>query len=152
MENDGEAGQSLRYLLEDVKAKLGIGAGFELVSAVAGPDGDGQGIHAGLVHKLFHLFGPCVGGILRTDLHVVLDAGQGAKFCLNHHALVMGILGDFLRQGDVLLEGLGRAVDHDGGESAVDAGFADLKICTVVQMQGNGKLRINVESRLDQAL
>ena len=47
MEDDGEAGQALGDFLQDVEAELGIGAGLELVSAVRGADGDGQGVTAG---------------------------------------------------------------------------------------------------------
>ena len=54
VENDGEAGQTLDDLVQDVKAQgrgnqlalliAGALSGGELVSAVAGADGDGQGV------------------------------------------------------------------------------------------------------------
>ena len=34
------------------------------------------------------------------------------------------------------------AVDHHGGEASVDAGFADVKVLAVVQVQGDGQARV----------
>ena len=77
-------------------------------------------------------------GLLGGDLHVVLDAGQSAQLGLYHHAVVVGVLHNLLGDLDVLLEGLGGGVDHDGGKAAVNAGLAGLKVGAVVQMQHDG--------------
>ena len=37
-----EAGQTLLHFFQNIKTKLGLLAGLKFVSAVAGPDGDGQ--------------------------------------------------------------------------------------------------------------
>ena len=55
-----------------------------------------------------------------------------------HHAVVVGVLHYLLGDLDVLLEGLGGGVDHDGGKAAVNAGLAGLKVGAVVQMQHDG--------------
>ena len=67
MQNDGEAGQTTGDILQNIEAQSGRnqnavlvqGAllGLELVSAVAGADGDGQRVTAGLGHELFDFFG-----------------------------------------------------------------------------------------------
>ena len=76
--------------------------------------------------------------LLGRDLHIVLDAGQSAQLGLDHHAVVMGVLHNLLGDLDVLGKGLAGGVDHDGGEAAVDAGLAGLKVRAVVQMQRDG--------------
>ena len=55
VQHDGEAGQAAGDFVENVKPELGLLTGLELVSAVAGADGDGQRIHAGALHKILHL-------------------------------------------------------------------------------------------------
>ena len=81
-------------LFEDVKAKLGLGAGLELVCAVAGADGDGQRVAAGAGDELLDLFGAGVGAVLSGDLDLVLNAGESAKLGLNDDAVVMRVLDD----------------------------------------------------------
>ena len=76
--------------------------------------------------------------------------GQGAELGLDDHAVVMGVLDDLAGDLDVLVEGLGGGVDHDGGEAAVDAGLAGLEVGAMVQMQGNGDLGALDDSGLDQ--
>ena len=101
--------------------------------------------------ELLDLFGTGVGGVLGGDLDLVLDAGQSAQLGLDDHAVVVGILNDLAGDRDVLLKGLGGAVDHDGGEAAVDAGLAGLEVGAVVQMQGDGQISGSLDdSSLDQ--
>ena len=150
MQNDGEAGQTLGDLFQNVEAQSGgnqdallvQGAllGGELVSAVGGADGDGQGVTAGTGHELFDLLGTGVGGSLSGDIDLVLDAGQGAQLSLNHNTVIVSVLNDLLGDLDVLLERLGGGVDHDGGEAAVNAGLAGLEGVAVVQVQGDGNV------------
>ena len=107
MQNDREAGQTAGDLFEDVEAQgrrnentvsiAGALLGLELVSAVAGADGDGQRVAAGLGDELLDLFGAGVGGLVCGDLHVVLDTGERAQLGLDDHAVVMGVLDDLLR-------------------------------------------------------
>ncbi len=153
MEHDGEAGQALDHLIEDVEAQgrgnqlallvAGALGGGELVGAVAGTDGDGQGVAAGLVHELFHFLGAGVGGVLSGNLDLVLYAGQTAQLGLDHNAVVVRILDHLLGNLDVLSEGLAGSVDHNGGKAAVDAALAGFKAVAVVQMQADGQTRLD---------
>ena len=86
MQHDGEAGQTLGDFLQNVEAQRGrnkdavgvAGAllGLELVSAVAGADGDGKRVAAGLGDELLDLLGMGVGRLVRRDLDLVLNAGE----------------------------------------------------------------------------
>ena len=55
------------------KAQLGVGAGLELVSAVAGADSDCQRVTAGAGHELFNFFGTGVGSSLSGDVDFVFE-------------------------------------------------------------------------------
>ena len=44
---------------------------------------------------------------------------------------------DFLSHGGIFLDGLGGAVDHDGGEAQLQSFHADAKVGAMVQMDGN---------------
>ena len=150
MKHDGEAGKTLGDLLQHVKAQgrgnqdsllvAGALVGSKLVGAVAGADGDGQGVTAGLGHELFHFLGTGVGGVGGVHLYIVLHTGQGAQLGLHDHTVVMGVLNDLLGDLDILLEGLGGGIDHNGGKAAVNAALAGLKVGAVVQMEHNGDL------------
>ena len=62
----------------------------------------------------------------------------------------MGILYDLSRKGNVVLKGLGGGIDHNGGEAAVNAGFAEFKRIAMVEVQSNGDLGIELYSSLYQ--
>ena len=136
MQNDGELGQSLGDLLQHVKAELRLGAGLELICAVAGADGDCQGVNTGAGDEFLHLVGVGEHSVLGLDLYVVLNACQLAKLTLYHHAVCVSIFHDLAGQCDVVLKGMVRAVDHDRSKAAVDASLADLEICAVVKVKG----------------
>ena len=106
---------------------------------MAGADGDGQGVAAGLADKLLHLLRVGVVGVLGGNLHVVLDAGQSAQLSLHHHAVVVGVLHHLAGNRDVFLKGLGGGVNHNGSEAAVNAGLAQLEAVTVVQVEADGQ-------------
>ena len=114
--------------------------GSELIGAVAGADGDGQRVAAGLGDELLDLLGTGVAGILGGDIDLVLHAGQGTQLGLDHNTVIVGILNDLLGDLNVLREGLGAGVDHNRGKTAIDAGLAGLEIGAVVQVQRNGNL------------
>ena len=135
----GKPGRRLDDLFQNVEAQrrgnqnalfiAGALLGLELVSAVAGADGDGQRVAAGLGHELLDLLGAGVGGLVSGDLDLILNAGQSAQLGLDHNAVIVGILHDLLGDLDVLGKGLGGSVDHDGGEAAVNAALAGLEVC-----------------------
>ena len=87
--------------------------------------------------------------ILCGDLHIVLDARELSKLALNDDIVCMGVLDDALRKFDVLLEAQVRAVDHDGGEAAVDAGLANVKVRAVIEVQCDGNI-VDFKSCLDE--
>ena len=149
MQNYREAGQTLADLFKNVKAKLGLGAGLELVCAMAGADGDGQRVAAGAGDELFDFFGMGVGAVLSGDLDLVLNAGESAKLGLNDNAVVMCVLDDLAGDGDVVLKGLGGSVDHDGSEAAVNAGLAQLEGIAMVKVKSDGQTGLN-DGGLDQ--
>ena len=148
MQHDGEAGQTLADLLQYVEAQrrrhqnalliAGALLGLELIGAVAGADGDGQRVAAGLGDELLHLLRTGVGCLVGGHLDIVLDAGQGTQFGFHHDTVVMGVLHHLAGDLDILGEGLGGGVDHHRGEAAVDAALAGLEIGAVVQMQHDG--------------
>ena len=107
MEDDRESGDALFDLLEDVEADAGIRAGFELVGAVAGADGDGEGVDAGAVQERLNFFRTGVGVLLGLDF--VFDAGEDAEFAFDRHVELVRVFDDLLGQGDVVVEGLGGA-------------------------------------------
>ena len=71
--------------------------------------------------------------LLGYDL--VLDAGQHAQLALYRHVELVGVLYDLLRQGDVLIVGKRRAVDHHRREAHVHAALAELERVAVVEVQ-----------------
>ena len=152
MQNDGEAGQAAGDLFQNVESELGLGAGLELVCAVAGADGDSQRIAAGALNKFLNVLGTGVGGIFSRDIDLVFYAGKGAQLGLDHNAVVMGIFNNLTGQRDVFLKGFGGCVYHYGGETAVDAALAGLEAVTVVKVQSDGQAGLNHSglNQLDQ--
>ena len=139
MQNYREAGQTLLNILKDVKAELGLRAGLELVCAVGGTDSDSQRVAAGALDKFLNVLGSGIRAVLMGNLNLVLYSGEGTELCLNDDAVVMCIFNNLLGQSNILLEGLGGSVYHNGGKSAVNAGLAQLKAVAVVKMQCDGK-------------
>ena len=156
VQHDGEAGQTLGDFLQHIEAQRGRdedallidGAllGLELVSAVRGTNGDGKGVAAGLGDEFLDFFGMGVGRLVRGDLDLVLDTGEGAELGLDHDAVVMCVLDDLLRDLDIFGKGLGGGVDHDRGEAAVDAGLAGLEVRAVVKVQHDGDIGAALDS------
>ena len=62
----------------------------------------------------------------------------------------MSILNNLLRESDVVLEGLRGSVDHNGGETTVDAGLAELEGIAVIKVKSDRNLRILDNSSLNQ--
>ena len=62
----------------------------------------------------------------------------------------MSVLDNLTGQSDVLLEGLGGSINHNGGEAAIDAALAQLEGIAVVQVQHNGNIRILDYGSLNQ--
>ena len=142
MEYNGEPRQAAGNLLQDIKTELGLGPRLKLIGAVAGADGNGQAVHPRGPNKLLHLVGVGIGGVLRRDIHVVLNAGQTAQFPFHHHAVLVGVLHHLAGEGNVVGKGMLGPVDHHRGKAPVNAGLADGKVLAMVQVKGNGQARI----------
>ncbi len=160
MQDDREAWDALLNFLEDVEAelrrlehaRLRVARALlrrELVCAMRSTDSDSQRINARLRDELLDLGRVGVGGISSVDLYSILDAGELAELSLDNDVVSMSILDDFLRQSDVVLEGILRAIDHDRREAAIDAGLAGLEISAMVEVQGDRNI-VDLESSLDE--
>ena len=159
VQNDREAGEALGDFFEDVKAEgrgnedallvAGALSGGELVGAVAGADGDGEGVYAGLGNKLFNLIGTGVGSVFGAYVNRVFDAGQTAEFAFNNYAVVVSVLNNLTGELDVVFEGMMAAVDHNRGETAVDAAFAKLEGIAVIEVYADGKIKAGGFFRVD---
>ena len=128
---------------------------LELVGAVAVADGDGQGVHAGLLDELDGLFrvgvGPALGVAAAFFAVVVLGADEHAEFTFNHAVVLVGVLDDLGADLDVLLERIVRGVDHHAGEALVDALLAQLEAVAVIEVDRDGDGG-QLDRRVDQAL
>ena len=150
VEHDREAGQLLGALFEHVEPELGLGAGLELVGAVAGADGDGQGIAAGAGREVNDFFRMRVHGFVSFDRNFVFYTGQRAELSFDHNAVIMSILNNLAGQGDVFFIGPGGGVDHNGGETAVNAALAELEAVAMVQMQRDRDIGVFDHGSLNQ--
>jgi len=136
VENDGEAGDALLDLVEDIEAEVGLGARGELDDTVAGADGDGEGVDASALDKVDDLVG--VGVVAGLGLDIILDTSEDTELTLDSDVVLVGVLDDLLGQSDVLLVGESRAVDHDVAEAAGNAINAELVAVTVIEVEGDG--------------
>jgi hypothetical protein len=133
-------------------------AGFRIfaarfVCAMAGADGDGERIKAGLLDKFFRLvrIGQVVlhFALAQAGAVAVFDTTEYAEFPLDRYAQRMGHINGRLGDLDVLFVGVRafsvfaeRAVHHDGGKPEVDGGFQGLEAVAVVEMQGYGNVGV----------
>ncbi len=147
VQHDGESREPALHLLQNVKAQLGLA--LELEGAMAGANGNGQGIAACALHKLLHLFGSGIGGILSRHLDVILNAGKAPQFRFHSDIPVMGIFNHLAGEGDVLFKGQMGSVDHDGGEATVNHAFAGFKVGAVVQVHHDVQIA-GLHRRLNQ--
>ena len=141
VQNDGESGQALAYLLEDIKAQLRLLTGFEFIRAVAGADGDGEGVAARLLGEFANLVGLGEAGVLRLHVHRVLDARELPQLRFDHDAAVVRVFDYLAGDFNVFFEGVVRSVDHDGSEPVLDCRLAGLEVGTVVEVQNDGQTR-----------
>ena len=141
VQHDGEAGKAAADLFEDVDAQLGILTGLELISAVRGADGDGERVDARACGEFFHFVGRSEHSVMCGNVDVIFDARELAELRFDDHAVIVRVFDHLLGDGDVLFPRLGGSVDHDGGEAAVDGGLADLEVCAVVEVHGDGDVR-----------
>ena len=159
MEHDGESRDTLLDLLKNIKAERGryknavrIARALlrrKLKCAVRRADRDSEGVNTRLLDKVLYFLRLRVGSIFCRDIDIVFDTCQLTKLRLDHNAVCMCILGNALSKCHVFCVGEMRAVNHDGGETAIDARLADVKICAVVEVKCDGNI-VDFECCLDE--
>ena len=143
VENDRETGKSLFDFSEDVETERrrnedalfvsGALLSSELVSAVGSTDGDCERVNAGLGNEFFNFFRLGVGRMFCYN--VIFNTCENAEFAFYYYAVSVCLFNDLLGESDVVFKGVVRTVDHNGGETAIDAGFADFEVCAVVKVE-----------------
>jgi len=73
-------------------------------------------------------------------LDVVFHTGEDAELSFDGDVVAVGECDHLLRESGILLIGMVRSVDHDGGKAAFDAGNAEVVRIPVVQVQDDGDL------------
>ena len=140
VQHDGETGQTFAYFFENIKAKLGILSRFEFICAVRRADSDGKRIDAGAGSKFFHFVRRSEKRVVGGNVNVVFNACEFAEFGFHHYAVVVRVFHHFFGDGDIFFPRLGRSVDHDGSEAAVDRSFADIEIRAVIKVHNDGNI------------
>ena len=112
MENYWEAGKLFGNLFKNVKAKLGLLTGLELVCAVAGADCDCERVNAGAGYEIVNLIRVGEAGLVLGNINIVLNSGKLTKLTLNNNAVGVSIINNLFGQGNVLLIGKMGAVNH----------------------------------------
>lgn len=86
---------------------------------------------------------------MSSDFYIILDAGELTELSFDNDAMLMGISNDFLRAFDVLFELILGAIEHNGREAIIDAGFAGLEIRTMIEVQSDRNI-VDLKSCLDE--
>ena len=150
VQHDRETGQLLGAFFQHVKPELRFCAGLEFVGAVAGADGDSQRVAAGAGCEINNFFWMRIHGFVGFNGNFIFHAGQRAEFCFDHNTVIMRIFNNFTGEGNIFFIGLGRSVDHNGGETAVNTALAELEAVTVVQMQSDRDFGIQLNRGFHQ--
>ena len=146
MENDREAGKLLFDFVKNVECErrgheapgLGIAGallGFELVCAVAGTDGDCEGVASGAGCEVNYFLGTGVVGFLCGNL--IFDTCENAELGLYGNVILVCIVNNLLCEGDVLFVRKGGSINHDGAEAHIHAALAKLEAVAVVEMEND---------------
>ena len=152
-------GQVLVDFFDAVNAQhIACGLAGEFISAVAGADGDGQRIHAGVFHEaggIFHAGEHLVVRELAHGAHAIFFAGfagfevaQHADFAFYRHAAGVGELHHFAGDFCVVFIGSGRfavgqkrAVHHHRAEAQLNRALAHIGRSAVVLVHHHGNMR-----------
>ena len=166
--HDVGVGQGLVNFFDAVDAQYVAGGRTgEFVCAVAGADGDGKCVHAGVFNKAHGIFDAGEHLIVREfacRAYAVFFAGfagfevaQDADFAFDGHAAGVGEVNDGTGGVDVVfIGGRGfavfeqRAVHHDGGEAQLDGALAHVGRCAVVLVHDDGDVREFFDGRQNQ--
>ena len=159
VEDNRELRNLLLDLSEDVEAELrryenavSIARAllrFELECAMARADCDSEGVNARLTNEFLNLFRLRVSCLVSSNLYIILDTSKFAELSLNANAMLMSVSNNFLRTFDVLFEVIVRTIEHDRRETVIDASFASLEVCAVVEVQSNRDI-VDLQSSLNE--
>ena len=134
---------------------------------MAGADGDGERIHAGVfdeAHGIFDAGQHLVVGKFAHCAYTVFfacfagfEVAQYADFAFDGYAAGVGEVNDGTGGVDVVFVGgrgfavfEQRAVHHDGGEAQLDGALAHVGRCAVVLVHNDGDVRKFFDSRQNQ--
>ncbi len=147
----GKPGSSSWIFFEHVEVERL--AALELVGAVAGADGAGEGVAAGLLDEVLGLVGIGEGGVAVLDLDVLLDAAEHAELGLDARGPWRGRASTTrLVIATFFVERLVRGVDHHRAvEARLDAVVAGLLVA-VVEVDGEDGLGKDLARRADDGL
>ncbi|KFM94101.1 hypothetical protein DJ90_6472 [Paenibacillus macerans] len=83
-------------------------------------------------------------GILNPAGNIVFLTADGTDFRFYGNAFGMSVFNDFLRHGDVFVDRMVGAVDHNGSKSGVDRFLTFIKTGTMIKMDGyrNGNFHV----------
>jgi hypothetical protein len=144
VENDREAWKPLLNLMENTEgewrwyeaAGLRVSCALlrlELVSSVGSSDGNSERVAASPLGEVDHFLRTSVMGLLGGNL--VLNTGEDSELGLNGNVVLMSIVGNLLGEGDILFVWKSGTIDHDGGETEINAALAELERITMVKME-----------------
>ena len=108
------------------------------VHAVAGANANSEGGAASALDELLGLGRIGVGALALNRGTVVLLAANLTELGLDGHAHGAASVGDGLGQGNVVLEGLVRTVDHDRGVASAESLHAAVIAIAVIEVQSDG--------------
>ena len=118
---------------------------------MAGADRNSERVATGQLYEFSCFFRIRKDRILGIDADQIFYTGQTSELGFYHDAFVMGIFDDLLCDFYIFLEGVLRAIIHDGSKATVNAGLTDFIRRAVVQMECGRDLRIILKGSLDQA-
>ncbi len=132
---------------------------LEFIGAVAGADGDSEGIQPGpfaefrrlpgIGKKFFNIF--FILGRIQAH-HILLNPPQHAQFRLHHHARRMGHLDGFGGEMNIFLKRMMAAVDHHAGITITDAGFDQFDGVAVIAVDTDRQVGIFLNGRVNNRL
>ena len=109
-------------------------------SAVRVADGDGEPVDVGRFDETCGLVGIGPGGVADRDAGFV--AGDVAEFGFERQSRPADQRAGLAGERDVLVEGEGGTVDHDGAEAGVDGEIEFVEGVGVIEVEGNLRLAV----------
>ena len=124
----------------------------KLERAMAGADGDCQGIAATAFNEFARLFRIGQFGFRFADRNVFFHAAEHAQLRLDNNTLGMGSIHNALRDGDILIKRLAAGINHhravkSGFDAVIASGFI-----AVVKMHRENSFLVDLIRRADKTL